>query len=103
MPRILKPTGCSIKHVSNGRNFFDDEQFLIEQWGEIPFEIAFNHIYNDDTGGPQIVQIMGSQGIVPLRNLTKRGLVLSTKKVLLERLFFEKKRHTISGNSYYFV
>ena len=41
MPRILKPTGCSIKHVSNGRNFFDDEQFLIEQWGEIPFEITF--------------------------------------------------------------
>ena len=35
---------------------------------------------------------MGSQGIVPLRNLTKRGLVLSTKKVLLERLFFEKKK-----------
>ena len=29
-----------------------------------------------DTGGP--VQILGSQGIVLLRNRTKRGLVLST-------------------------
>ena len=41
-----------------------------------------------DTGGPQIVQILGSQGIVLLRNPTKRGLVLSTFYVFLERVFF---------------
>ena len=42
------------------------------------------------TGGPRIVRILGSQEIVLLRNRTKQGLVLSTKNVLLERLFFEK-------------
>ena len=43
-------------------------------------------------GGPQIVRILGSQGIVLLINRTKRRLALSTWKVLLKRLFFEKKR-----------
>ena len=33
---------------------------------------------NVDTGGPRIERILGSQGIVLLRNRTKRGLVLST-------------------------
>ena len=58
------------------------------------------------TGGPRIVRILGSQRIVLLRNRTKRGLVLSTQNVLLERLFFEEKKaknRTISGNSYYSV
>ena len=44
-----------------------------------------------NTGGLQIVQILCSQVIVLLRNRTKRGLVLSRKNVLLERLFFKKK------------
>ena len=46
---------------------------------------------NEHTGGPRIVRILCSQGIVLLRNRTKRGLVLSMQNVLLERLFFKKK------------
>ena len=44
-------------------------------------ETNSEHLFIDKrpyTGGPQIVQILGSQGIVLLRNHTKRGLVLST-------------------------
>ena len=44
-----------------------------------------------NTGGPRIVQILCSQGIILLRNRTKRGLVLSMQNVLLERLIFKKK------------
>ena len=48
---------------------------------------------NITTGDPQIVRILGSQGIVLLRNRTNRGKV-HTKyiKCTLERLFFEEKR-----------
>ena len=42
-------------------------------------------------GGPRIVQILCSQGIVLLRNCTKWGLVTNTKNVLLERLLFTGK------------
>ena len=38
------------------------------------------------------MRILGSQEIVLLRNRTKGRLVLSTQNVLLERLFFERKR-----------
>ena len=55
------------------------------------------------TGGLRIVRILCSQGIVLLRNRTKRGLVLSMQNVLLKAVFQEKmtKNCTISGNLYY--
>ena len=57
------------------------------------------------TGGLRIVRALCSQGIVLLRNRTKRELVCTkyVKCTFRKAIFQEKKvkNRTISGNSYY--
>ena len=64
------------------------------------------------TGGLRIVRALCSQGIVLLRNLTKRELVCTKRELVCTKyvkctfrkaIFQEKKvkNRTISGNSYY--